>query len=63
MLLIILILTLFNFVILLKNLKINESIKSSEQLVNSKLDYLMSIKNNTAHKCKCHTTDNSACRC
>lgn len=60
MIITILILTIFNIVMTLKNLKSYEYIKSIEKTINAKLDYLMSIKeNNCNHKCK----NDGACRC
>lgn len=56
----ILILTIINIIMMLKNLKSNEDIKLIEKTINAKLDYLMSRKeNNCNHKCK----NDGACRC
>ena len=56
----ILILTIFNVIMTLKNLKSTEYIKSIEKTINAKLDYLMSMKENNCNH-KCHK--DGVCRC
>lgn len=60
MIILILILTLFNIVMTLKNLKLTEYIKSREDVISGKVRYIMLMKeNNCNHKCK----NDGACRC
>ena len=49
MIIITLILTIINIIIMLKNLKSNEDIKSIEKTINAKLDYLMSMEENNCN--------------
>lgn len=60
MIIAILILTIINIIMMLKNLKSNEDIKSIEKTINGKIDYLMSMKENNCNH-KCHK--DGACRC